>query len=216
MDKIRLFCFPCAGGSSLMFTNWWKYLKQDIILCPVELAGRGKRFGSSLYKCIQEAIDDIFYAINSDLDKNRYAFFGHSMGCLLAYELIYKIRETKHREPEYLFLAAQEAPHIIRKNNVSLHQLPINIFKNEIIKLGGIPKEVYENEELFDMFIPILKADYKMAESYQYIPNRGKLNSLITTLHGTSDNIKLEHIQIWSELTNRETETYSFKGGHFF
>ena len=91
MKKIKLFCFPYAGGSAAAYNKWRQYLDKHIELRPVELAGRGRRIYDPLYQSIEEAVDDVYQLISPELAKGPYAFFGHSMGGIIAYELAYKI-----------------------------------------------------------------------------------------------------------------------------
>jgi hypothetical protein len=83
MPKTKLFCVPFAGGSAANFVSWKKYLYSSIELKPVELSGRGKRLNEPLYKNVTEAVEDIFQRIRLELNDNRYAFFGHSLGAIL-------------------------------------------------------------------------------------------------------------------------------------
>ena len=216
MENIRLFCLPCAGGSSQMYSGWKKYLNECIILHNVELSGRGTRFGSDLYNCFNDAVDDVYNSIKDYLDKGPYAFFGHSMGGWLVYELACKIKEEHHTSPAHIFIAAQEAPHILQDRHFFLHKLPMNSFKNEIIKLGGIPKELCENKEIFDFYLPIIKSDYKITENYVWRERKDKLDRDFTVLYGNKDNIEIDKVLKWCELTEKESKTYSFDGGHFF
>lgn len=100
---------------------------------------------------IDEAVIDVFSIIKDELDNWDYAFMGYSMGTLIAYELISKIKKEGIKGPEHAFLCAKEPPHIKSKEE-NLHKMPNNEFIKEIIKLGGTPNELLEEKELLDFF----------------------------------------------------------------
>lgn len=140
MKKIKLYCFPHAGGSSASYNKWRLYLDKHIELVPVELAGRGRRIYDPLYASIEEAINDVYNSIKSDLGHHPYAFFGHSMGNMMAYELAYKIRQNHHPEPVHIFFSGRGAPDVPDEVENNYHLLPEEEFKNKIIELGGTPR----------------------------------------------------------------------------
>lgn len=61
--RIKLFCLPYGGGSAYSYLKWKSNLADLIELCPVELAGRGKRFHEPYYSNIDEAVDDVYKQI---------------------------------------------------------------------------------------------------------------------------------------------------------
>ena len=215
MSEMRLYCFPYAGGSAAVFNRWRTYLNRKIELVPVELAGRGVRFKEAFYGSMLEAIDDLYSKINSTLDHSPYALFGHSMGSILVYELCHKIIAENRKGPTHIFLSGKCPPHIKKEEKI-FHTLPIERFKEEIFKMGGTPRGVLENRELMDIFIPILKADYQILETYKFIPKDIKLNVGITVFNGISDNIGCEVMLEWGKYTSESSQIYQFEGGHFF
>ncbi|WP_342562488.1 thioesterase domain-containing protein [Paenibacillus sp. FSL R7-0345] len=214
MSRVTLFCLPHAGGSATIYNKWQKYLDNSIALYRVELSGRGKRFNQNLYNSMEEAIEDIYYQIKPLLI-SPFSFFGHSMGSLLAYELCCKIKQQDGLDPVQLFVAGGKAPQC-RGSERKLHLLPDDQFKRELKKLGGTPEEILGNNELYNFFSPVLKADYKIIEEYEYPLRNNRLNCGITVLNGTEDNIKAEELMAWNQLTNGKCNIIYFKGGHFF
>ncbi|MFT4301568.1 MAG: thioesterase domain-containing protein, partial [Desulfovibrio sp.] len=74
-----LFCFSYAGGTGELYRQWQRPLQQSCRVCPVELPGRGSRFGEPFIKSIPEAAASIAAAIEPH-SHVRYALFGHSLG----------------------------------------------------------------------------------------------------------------------------------------
>lgn len=215
MKKMKLFCLAYAGGSCSIYEGWKKYIHPYIEVVPVEYSGRGKRFSESLYTNINDLTEDIYNTIKSELNEMPYAFLGHSMGSLVAYELAYKIKENHENDPMHIFFSGKSAPNIIKTEKV-LHTLNDNEFKKEILKLNGTPKEVLENKELMDIFLPVLRADFKANEEYEYNGKRDKLDCDFTVLYGKEEDIEINEIIEWKNHTKCSCNFFQLNGGHFF
>lgn len=213
MGKIKLFCIPYAGGSGVIYNEWKKKLGDFIVVNPVELSGRGKRFVEPLYDKLEDAVEDVFNLIKDDLEE-PYALYGHSMGSIIAYELCHKIIDNNLPAPEHIFFSGRCAPSIKRKKK-PIHNLPDEEFKHEILDLGGTPKELFENEELLDIFIPIIKADFRVVENYIY-EEKNDLDLNITVLYGEDEEWEAYEIEKWREHTRKNCNIFTTEGGHFF
>ena len=210
-----LFCLPYAGGSQAIYYKWRKYLKPSIKLVPIELKGRGKRFGEEFYESLEEAVEDIFDNIKDQILQDEYAIYGHSMGSVLAYELYYKIRDEKLNMPKHMFFSGYQAPSIPRKKR-QIYTLPDEEFIKEVINLGGTSKEVSQNEELLQLFTPILRSDFKILENYIYKERRNKIQCDLSILNGKEDDISLEELLAWKKHGDKGFKIYNFEGDHFF
>lgn len=215
MDNLKLFCFPYAGGSATMYYKFKKFLWKSIEIYPLELAGRGKRFEDSFYDSMEDAVNDMYEQIGSELEKNHYAFLGYSMGSWIAYGLYKKIVQNGRPKPEHIFLAAKEPPHVKTSDKI-LHVLDDKNFMKEIFNLGGTPKALMEDRVLSDVFIPILRADYRITEMYKETSIKEKLNCPVTVFAGVDDDININDVKRWKEITDKDFSFYSFEGGHFF
>ncbi len=217
MTKITLFCFPYAGGSAAVFSKWRVLLDKNIDFAPIELAGRGRRIREQMFKSIAEAVDDVFKIINPALGNNPYALLGHSMGSVIAFELYYKLKENNLPEPVHIFFSGRGAPHIPMNDKKKFHLMPEEQFKKEMIQLGGTAKEFFEHPELLEVFLPLLRSDLKVNESYIYKEKPVKLNCSITILNGLKDeDVRPEEVEAWKIHTNRDCTIHNFPGGHFF
>lgn len=214
MKKVNLFCLPYGGGSAISYRIFRNYLEDFIDLCPVELAGRGERFTEPLYKNIPQAVDDVYERIKSSLDNVPYAIFGHSMGSIISYELYFKIIAMSHTPPVHLFVSGRDAPDI--KKDEVLHNLPDDEFATKVMQYEGTPKEVFENKELADIVIPILRSDFKLVETYTYKHENKKLNTDMTVMYGADDVHANHKTNTWKHHVNGFCKTILFEGGHFF
>lgn len=214
MKKIKLFCIPYAGGMSTAYVRYKKYLHPSIELQGIELAGRGKRCEQSFYKSIDDAAEDVYELIKYDIDKYECAFWGHSMGCLILFELAHKLSD-KNYNIMHLFFSGRQAPHLKNRDR-TIHKLTDEEFKEEIIKYDGTPKEIFEQKELSDIFMPIFRADFGIAENYNYIDKMKRLNSEFTVLYGKYDNMSKGEVNSWALHTSKSCRVHEFEGGHFF
>ncbi|MBB6697123.1 thioesterase II family protein [Clostridium algidicarnis] len=210
-----LFCLPYAGGEETIYYKWKKHLNPSIQLQPIKLKARGKRFNESFYESLEEAVEDIFQNIKDKIVDDEYAIYGHSMGGLLAYELYYKISSENLRIPKHIFFSGYKPPNIIRKEK-HIHMLPDEEFIKEVIDLGGTPEELVENEELLQLFIPILRSDFRILENYIYREKKDKIQCDISVLNGKYDDITLEEILAWKNYGDKVFKAYNFEGNHFF
>jgi medium-chain acyl-[acyl-carrier-protein] hydrolase len=218
MKKIKLFCLPYAGGSSIIYKKWQPLLPDDIELVAVELAGRGKRSNEPLYKDVAEAVEDVYSIITRDIyNAGDYAIYGHSMGAMLAYELAQKIRANNLPEPLHVFFSGRGTPHIKSKREKIYHTMDDKEFQKEILNLGGTPKEFFEYPELMDYLLPILKSDFKISETAVREKNIHPLNYDITVCTGKQEEeLEAEDIHGWMLHTKQLCTVHYFNGGHFF
>lgn len=215
MKTCRLFCLPHAGGSSLMIYNKWKkFFASSIDIIPVELAGRGRRINEPHYNDFQDAVNDIYSKIKDLLDL-PYAFFGHSLGSVLAYEVTKKIISCGHSQPFHIFFSGRYPPHIKKEKNI--HDMPKDDLVNEILRLGGTSPEISKDEGLLRIFLPILRSDYRILENYRHASNGDIFTFDISTLNGKEDNdISPSEVEAWKEYTSGNCSIYYFEGGHFY
>jgi len=216
MTKIKLFCLPHAGGSAFNYSKWKKYFNPFIEVIPIELAGRGYRIEESLYHSIEEAVNDVYKIIIKQLNNSPYILYGHSMGSLIAYELAKKIQISNDVLPEFLVLSGRNHPNSKIKD--IRHNLSNEQFKNEVIAMGGTPSEVFQSEELMEIFLPILRADFKIVETYIHNNNNIQVCDIdFLILNGKNDELtSYEEVKKWEQYTNKMCTFHSFEGKHFF
>ncbi len=211
--RLRLFCFPYAGGSATAYWEWPERILKEVEVTLVELPGRGRKIREALHTHMDSLIETLSDVIQPYLDK-PFAFFGHSMGALLAFELSHKLREV-NKEPRKLFLSGREAPHVPDPRE-RFHLLPDAELMEKLKKLNGTPKEVLENKELMELMLPIIRADFAMCENYQYKP-RPPFSFPITVFGGERDeNVPVSGLQEWKKHTMGAFQLHILPGDHFF
>lgn len=211
---MKLFCLPYAGGSKVIYYKW-KDIINNIQVEPIELKGRGTKYGEGYYTDFEDAVNDVYLNIKDEIINNEYAIFGHSMGSLLAFELYYKIVENGGKIPKHIFFSGYGAPYCTRIKK-TIHNLSDHEFMNEVIKLGGTPIEVAENDELCELVTPILKNDFRILELYEYKNRSNPIECDITVLNGSKDTLTFEQLNGWKRHSAKNTKIITFEGNHFF
>lgn len=216
MNKIKLFCFPYAGGSEAIFTRWEQYIAPSIQLVPVELPGRSRRILDEPFRDKQQAVSELLQLLKKDIYHSRYALFGHSMGAMLCYELAQRIQAAGLPSPAHIFFSGRRAPHVARHEATPYHLLDDEAFKQKIKELGGTPPEFFDFPELIELFLPILRSDFRIAEEDRIGQPVTPLDSDITVLIGTRDGFTREQCDGWHQHSKGISEIRYFEGGHFF
>ena len=211
---LRLFCFPYAGGGAGIFHRWAEHLPASVELYAVQLPGRGSRLLEPALKSLPVAVRAAHKALLPHLDK-PFAFFGHSMGATIGFELARLLSQEHNIEPAHLFVSGRRAPHLPDHERVTYH-LDEPEFVEELRRLNGTPKEVLQHPELMQLLLPALRADFEMIQTYVYIPGT-PLGCVITAFGGLEDkNVTREHIAAWREHTNGRFSLQMLSGDHFF
>lgn len=162
---LRLFCFSYAGGGASVFRTWADGLPAWVEVCCIQLPGRESRLGEPAYTRLAPLLQVLADAIYPYLDR-PFAFFGHSMGALVSFELARQLRRTHDRHPVRLCVGAFRAPQLANPN-IKIYHLPSEVFK-VVLRADGIPEKVLQNEELMQAMLPLIRADYELCDTYTY------------------------------------------------
>lgn len=211
--KLRLFCFPFAGGGSSIFRTWSMDLPDWIEVCPVQFPGRENRISEKPFEKIEQLIAPTAMALMPYFNL-PFVFFGHSMGALIVYELACYLRKNKILMPKHLFVSGRFAPDI--PDDDKFHLLPEKEFKEELRKYNGTPRAVLENQEIMQLIIPLLRADFSICETYTYTPTE-PLECPISVFSGNNDHlVEVNDLPAWQKYTNNKFRIEIFEGDHFF
>ncbi len=213
--RARLFCLPHAGGGAAAFHSWNDALPAFVQICSVLLPGREARFSEPLYHQMDSLVDAMDRELRPWLDI-PYAVFGHSMGALLAFEWVRKLQRDGHSMPAWLFLSGRRAPDLPGNTNL-MHQLSDSEFVLELTRLyNGIPQEFLENAAFMEDFLPILRADVSVVESYCFREDQ-PLDCPITVFSGVDDtSVTWDQMLGWKRQTRRRFGMQIIPGGHFY
>ena len=213
MNKRTFFTIPFAGGNKFAFKKYSEFLEDDFTIYPLELAGRGERFSEDLMSDIYKVRDDLFNQIKENID-GEYIIYGHSLGGLLGYLLVVLLQDRGLPLPTKLIISGRANPSM--KPSTIKHNLSKDDFINSLKKLGGMPSDFFNHPELFEFFEPILRADFQIAECFDFKEKR-KVNTKITVLYGKDESFSIMEAMRWREFTtDNYIDFHEFQGDHFF
>ena len=212
--RARLFCFPYAGGTAAIFRPWPSYLPAEVELCAIQYPGRGSRIAERLNEDVEGMVNSCYEELKPFLNK-PFAFFGHSMGALVSYEFARRLQREQRPVPFGLFISGCTAPHM-RSIDKATYDLPEPEFIAELRQLQGTPPEVLDNKELMQLMMPIIRADFRVSQTYQYVPGP-PLECPIRAFGGLKDEmVDRAKIEGWSEHTSAGFRAQMLPGDHFF
>jgi surfactin synthase thioesterase subunit/glycosyltransferase involved in cell wall biosynthesis len=211
---LRLFCFPWAGGGTAGYRAWRGPLAGTARVCPVRLPGRETRAAEAPFERMEPLVDALAESIRPFVDE-PFAFFGHSMGAGVAFELCRALRRRNLPLPRCLLVSGARAPQY-RLNHNPGPEPALRDFIEELRRLEGFPPSVLANPELMRLALPALLADARLYRSYSYTPEP-PLEIPLFAYGGEADpNVTAEHMEAWRAQTSRGFERREFHGGHFY
>jgi medium-chain acyl-[acyl-carrier-protein] hydrolase len=212
--RLRLFCFPYAGIGVSIFRTWSEGLPGDVEVCPVQFPGRGTRMMETPFTQLSPLVQALAQALAPLLDK-PFAFFGHSLGALVSFELARQLRRQSGVQPVRLFVSAARAPQIPSRSR-PIHAVPESEFLIELRRINGIPGKVLGNAELMQIMLPVLRADFAVYETYVHSTER-PLDCFISSFGGAQDHrVSRGDLEAWRDQTSASFSLRMFPGDHFF
>lgn len=211
--KNQLFLLHFAGGNSYSFEFLKKEIK-DINAISLELPGRGRRHREELIKDKEQAIIDYYNQIKSLRNGMPYIIYGHSMGATIGLSVTAKL-EAIGDKPNLLIVSGSAGPGVKEDKGFLYYQLDDLKFKDELIKLGGISKEIIDNQELIDFFLPIIRADFECLETSFFSEKGLKINTPLFALMGSEEET-CNQITNWKKFTKKKLDYKLLDGNHFF
>ncbi len=211
-EETQLFLLHFAGGNFYSFQFLKPFVPRGYSYCPIELPGRGKRMGEALLYSENEAVADLVRQIKAKRNGKPYLLFGHSMGASLGIRVAKKMEELNDA-PERLILAGNAGPGTSdRKNRSTMTDAEL---KEELLTLGGVGNEVLMNDELFDFFAPIMRADFGLLENAEELSDDFKVKVPIRAVMGTTEETA-DQIENWKRFTSNQFSSQLLEGNHFF
>uniref|UniRef100_A0A450UTP9 Medium-chain acyl-[acyl-carrier-protein] hydrolase n=1 Tax=Candidatus Kentrum eta TaxID=2126337 RepID=A0A450UTP9_9GAMM len=212
----RLFCLPFAGGGTLTYRKWHQHLPPEIELRPVRLPGREGRFDEACYRKARPLAQALASALAPYLDL-PFAFFGHSMGALLSFELARELRRRGTPEPFCLMASGRRAPQLhLSQAPTPLHTLSDPALIDKLRSYGGTPKAVLDHDKLMELFLPAIRADFAIVETYVHAPE-APFDCAIRAFGGEMDTgTERAALDAWREQTTGSFALRLFPGDHFY
>jgi medium-chain acyl-[acyl-carrier-protein] hydrolase len=210
-----VYCLPYAGGVGRIFQPWASNAPSGIEIRSFVLPGRQERLGDPMYTTASNLADDVAAAVLDDSQGRPFAFFGHSMGALIAFETARALRRRGGPQPVVLSVSGREAPQAKDKRPPISH-LPDGEFASVMVDYGGMPRDVLNNQDLLDMVLPALRADFALCEKYEYTEEQ-PLDCPLLVFSGADDPmVEAEGVRGWSGQTTKRSLVQTCAGDHFF
>ncbi len=211
---LRLFCFPWAGGGTLAYRAWRESLAATAHVVPVRLPGRESRASELPIERMDALVAQLLEAIRPYVS-TPFAFFGHSMGAGIAFELTRALRRAGLPLPRSLHVSGARAPQF-RLGYRPGPEPAMRDFIEELRRLEGFPPSILNNPELMKLALPALLSDARLYRNYAYC-EEPPLSVPISAYGGDADpNVTAEHLDAWWEQTSGAFQRFEFPGGHFY
>jgi len=208
-----LFCLHHGGAGASAYRDWQRLLGTDVEVVPVQLPGREARLAEPVERSIAALTERLAGPVVERAGGRPFAFFGHSMGALLAYDLSFALT-ADGQPPVHLAVSGCAPPHL--RAATSVHTLSDDEFLAHVTALEGTPAEILDNPTLLELVLPVLRDDFAACETYTYT-ERGPLDAPIAIFAGESDpGVPPAGMARWADLTSGGASVDVFPGSHFY
>jgi medium-chain acyl-[acyl-carrier-protein] hydrolase len=212
---VRLFCLPFAGGAASAYRQWGDLVGPEMEVTAVQLPGREMRLREPPFDRVGPLVTAIADVLEGTLDARPYAVFGHSMGALIGFELVRELRRRGRTLPVALVASGRNAPHMPPRDPL-MHPLPHDEFVDRLRRFEGTPEAVLEHEELMEMLVPLLRADFAVNEAYDHVPEAPLELPLLAMGGDADEEVSREGLEGWERYTSGPFDLKVYPGGHFF
>ncbi|HEU4726930.1 MAG TPA: alpha/beta fold hydrolase [Kofleriaceae bacterium] len=210
---LRLVCFPYGGGGAGIYRTWHKALPETVEVLAIDLPGRERRFREQPFDRLGPLVAALTDAVAPAL-QSPFAIYGHSLGALVGFSFARELRRRALPGPVHLFLSGRRAPQLPERSPI--RHLPDPEFQARVQRLGGVPDAVARDPEVMAFFLPVLRADFTVAETATFT-DEPPLACPITALGGADDERAAPaELDAWRVHTSAAFARELFPGGHFY
>lgn len=213
--SVRLVCFPHAGGGAGFYHPLSARLAGEAEVLSVQYPGRQDRRAEAPLEALAPLADQACEALLPWLT-GEFAFFGHSMGAVVAFEVACRLQRRGGPAPQRLFASGRIAPSATRGERV--HGRDDARLIRDVVELSGTDAELLADPEVRALILPALRADYQAIETYRFEDGSGPLTVPVTALLGDRDpRVTPGEARRWAEHTTAAFDLEVFPGGdHFY
>nr|WSW43255.1 alpha/beta fold hydrolase [Streptomyces sp. NBC_01001] len=211
--RIRLLCFPHAGGTASFFRSWPKHFPADVEVLSLRYPGREDRLNEAFIDAMDPLVDAVTDTLVPLLDR-PLAFFGHSMGASVAHEVAVRLESRHDFRLHRLLVSARPAPHLL--GTYRLHLEDDESLAADVRRLDKNSSGILTDPDLRELVLPAIRADYRLVGTYQ---PRGieKIKSPIVAYAGDTDpEVSFADVQGWNAVSPDGFRFRAFQGDHFY
>ena len=194
--RLRLVCFPCAGGGASSYGDWAAHVPEGVEVAAVRLPGRESRAREQAITELPTLVAALVDVLRPLFDQPM-AFFGHSTGALVAFELSRRLRTLGVAAPAGLIVACCRAPHLPLQHS-PIHALPREAFVAELRRFGGTPEAVLAHPAFLEMILPSLRADLGLLERYQHEPDSPLACAIVGCAGASDPHVRTDEVEAWA------------------
>ena len=232
--RVRLFCFPFAGGGSVVYRSWARFIDPEVEVVAIEPPGRLGRITETPIANMKEFVEQLVPEMEELLDR-PFVFFGHCLGALTMYETARRLIHATKVGPDHLFVSGARPPDQITEQGPFeqrvMHDLlklaefrislppyaqPDDVFA-ELIRHFNIQAtdQLLSNPELRQLILPVVRAEFQMATDYQFV-REPPWEIPITCFAAKGDPyVSRHHALGWGRFTNLRLQVHIREGAHF-
>ncbi len=211
---MRLFCIPHAGAGASVYSSWGAALAPWIEVISLQLPGREERSTEPAFSRLPNLLGELMPRLVPQLDR-PFAFYGHSLGSIIGFELTRELRRQGLPLPLCFFAASRRAPQV-GATQPMFHTLPDDELIDLLRRGGGAPESVLKHPRWRQQFLTLLRMDLEMSEDYTYTAE-APLSCPLYAFGGAQDQLlPLEYLKAWREQAGGDFELQLFPGGHIF
>ncbi|WP_326658967.1 thioesterase II family protein [Streptomyces canus] len=211
----RLLCFHHAGGGASTFQEWQQELGPGVAVLPVLLPGRERRAGEQRFTRMDALVADLDRSLGPLLDEAPYAFYGHSMGAIVAYNLTLRRAARGRSLPFRLMVGAYPPPHLLAPITEAL-ELTDDQLARWMVDIGGMSEVVLAYPDWVKAALDLLRDDLLVCQSHE-LPGDRPLACPIDVFAGADDPLlPLARVSGWAEHSTVNCRLHTMPGGHFF
>lgn len=213
--RLRMFCFPYAGGGASAYAGWQRVLGDGVEVLPVQLPGREGRMAEPRFTDLPALVADLDRELGEELD-GPHVLYGHSMGALVAFALAQHRRARDERLPLALLLGAHRAPHLPAPPITQGYVADDMGLVRGLAALGGLPRVLLDRPDWLAALLPVVRGDLMLCDGAGSV-DRTPLPIPLHTFAGADDRlVTVPEVREWAPYSTEDCETTVVPGGHFF
>jgi medium-chain acyl-[acyl-carrier-protein] hydrolase len=214
----RLYCFSHAGAGGAAFRGWGESAVDALEVCTVHLPGRENRLRETPKTSVHELVGplaEVIVTAYSD-DERPFAFYGHSMGAIVAFETARELRRQGHPLPEALFVGASRAPQMVWPHSPVRDLDDVALLTEVHRRYGSVPAIIMEDADLRALLTPTLRGDMSIVETYRFSPERSFEFPIVAFAGDRDSMVARAEMEGWAEHTSGAFQLRTVSGDHIF